>query len=627
MSIQSQLILFVAVILAIFPLVTVAHGGDRVVMEPLVTKFTSDSWVQERGITSVDYITCSFVMKLNRVTMDIFENKVLGISTPSHSAYGSFLTNSQISQHISPSPDNIQLVLEFLSRYGVDDHNDKGNTVKVNALRTMIQVRMLASTAEELLQTQFVHYRSVIERDVAIFRVSRPYSLPAEIAAVVALVDDIVRYPAVARPLLTYGHQDSGITDEELRTQETIGKLKYNTENPYLHCGNDCYGYSTPALLQKLYGYSVPEAESVGAQYTGTGIAAFNHRPYDARNIDKFVDMCGVNGHSSENTATVGGHSESESESEQSCGLGACMQTTMQMEYVRAVGGGLPLTVYYDDNFSLARWLSWLIEDPTAPLVNVLSLVNEDSSQNSAEYMDSINYHFIIAAAKGLTLLCASGDDGSWGRNGVRGVRYQPNFPASAPWITSVGGSNAIPTAVSNIDMGITEPMEESVWECSGGGFSDYFPIPKYQNAHVNEFLGKGAYQNSLPPSGLYNASGRGFPDIVSLAGETNPFCVVVRRGKGTIGMSSTSGAVAVVGALFSSLNHARMNNGKNALGFLNPLLYSDNAHACYKDINDQSENHCHIGSNGQGFKTSDGWDAASGFGTMHYNCMQSLVT
>jgi tripeptidyl-peptidase-1 len=62
--------------------------------------------------------------------------------------------------------------------------------------------------------------------------------------------------------------------------------------------------------------------------------------------------------------------------------------------------------------------------------------------------------------------------------------------------ITSVGGSTGVPPQVAA--------------SLSGGGFSNVFPTPYYQLGVVT------AYIESLGSTyaGLYNASGRGMPDV-----------------------------------------------------------------------------------------------------------------
>jgi tripeptidyl-peptidase-1 len=72
---------------------------------------------------------------------------------------------------------------------------------------------------------------------------------------------------------------------------------------------------------------------------------------------------------------------------------------------------------------------------------------------------------------------------------------FIPVFPASCPFVTSVG-------ATANFTPEVSEPF-------SSGGFSNVFPMPAYQSASV------AAYLATLPSDfpGIFNASGRGFPD------------------------------------------------------------------------------------------------------------------
>ena len=267
----------------------------RVVMEQNVIKFMSDGWIQERGVNSADYIDCTFVMKLDPNKMSAFETQIYDISTPTSANYGNYLTNNNIANLISPSVQNVQIVLDFLAKYGVTNtDNTNGNSVTVNNLRTMVTVRMTGDVADTLFQTQFVLHRSVTERDVTLFRIARPYSQPPDVAAVVAYVDDILRFPSVSTPLLTYGQADSGIPDSALLDPLT---QIYTSTNPYLSCGNDCYGYTTPAVLQALYNY--PQSLIATPAYTGTCIVAFQQKYYNVQNVGTFESQCFINDPSS----------------------------------------------------------------------------------------------------------------------------------------------------------------------------------------------------------------------------------------------------------------------------------------------------------------------------------------
>merc|ERR1712187_274304 len=124
------------------------------------------------------------------------------------------------------------------------------------------------------------------------------------------------------------------------------------------------------------------------------------------------------------------------------------------------------------------------------------------------------------AGAMGLSILFASGDQGVCGRTGCGfpfHARFHPDFPADSPYITAVGGT----------DFRGDEIGEETTWKSGGGGFSDNFARPDYQKDAVAAYL---ANENAnFPPQKLWNATGRGYPDVAALGGNKNPYCVATR--------------------------------------------------------------------------------------------------
>jgi tripeptidyl-peptidase I len=67
---------------------------------------------------------------------------------------------------------------------------------------------------------------------------------------------------------------------------------------------------------------------------------------------------------------------------------------------------------------------------------------------------------------------------------GLNAPRFNPNFPASCPFVIAVGATQ--------INSGATVNDQEIASErviLSGGGFSDIFPMPSYQKAAVTNFL------------------------------------------------------------------------------------------------------------------------------------------
>ena len=68
----------------------------------------------------------------------------------------------------------------------------------------------------------------------------------------------------------------------------------------------------------------------------------------------------------------------------------------------------------------------------------------------------------------GYTLLAASGDDGTGHSGFFRCKKFDPNFPATSPYVLAVGGT-------------ILTGASETAWISSGGGFSNIFGTPQYQ--------------------------------------------------------------------------------------------------------------------------------------------------
>lgn len=110
----------------------------------------------------------------------------------------------------------------------------------------------------------------------------------------------------------------------------------------------------------------------------------------------------------------------------------------------------------------------------------------------------------------------------------------------------------------------------------SSGGFSDIFPQPAYQKAAVGKYL------RSIGDTfkGLYNAKGRGFPDV---AAQGRNFSVY-SQGR-LIKVGGTSASAPTFAALVSLLNNARIKSGQKPLGFLNPWLYGEAVHGGLTDI------------------------------------------
>ncbi|KAF8265083.1 peptidase S8/S53 domain-containing protein [Lactarius quietus] len=214
---------------------------------------------------------------------------------------------------------------------------------------------------------------------------------------------------------------------------------------------------------------------------------------------------------------------------------------------------------------------------------------------------------FAQLGARGVSVLFTSGiggvggyDNGSCMANDGSGkVRFLPTFPASCPWITTVGGTiGAYPEVGANT---------------SGGGFSNYFERPSYQNSDVSAFLETLGSQYE----GLYNAKGRAYPDV---AAQYYNYMAIVN---GTSVMASTGSAGSTVFAcMISLLNDFLLSRNEPPLGFLNPWLYG-HGQAGLTDITSGSNPGC----NTSGFSAGlDGMLSVSGLGTPNFGNLQQIL-
>merc|ERR1712226_1562431 len=154
------------------------------------------------------------------------------------------------------------------------------------------------------------------------------------------------------------------------------------------------------------------------------------------------------------------------------------MGSELDIEYIKGVAPELPLTVIYSDQYSLLSWANQINSMSDAPLVHSVSYGNDEVQQSSRQYMLTCNTAFMKAGARGISILFASGDQGVCGRSCcglLTHARFHPDFPAASPYITAVGGTNFLGSSIG----------EETTWSGSGGGFSDTFGIPGYQQQAV----------------------------------------------------------------------------------------------------------------------------------------------
>ena len=214
--------------------------------------------------------------------------------------------------------------------------------------------------------------------------------------------------------------------------------------------------------------------------------------------------------------------------------------------------------------------------------------------------------------ARGVTFLTASGDNGvgatggCFTNDGKHTSTFLSSFPDGCPYVTSVGATKGI-----NPEVAAFNPRNGFA---SGGGFSNYFQRPVYQDSRnvVSDYVSSlnGEYK------GLFNHNGRAYPDI-SAQGQA---FVTIWNGNVTL-LDGTSAATPTAASVLALVNDALIAAGKPVLGFLNPWLYSQGSQA-FTDITSGSSRGC----GSAGFPAVAGWDPVTGFGTPYFPSIKSLA-
>jgi len=265
------------------------------------------------------------------------------------------------------------------------------------------------------------------------------------------------------------------------------------------------------------------------------------------------------------------------------------------------------------------EFLQHLLALSDAELPKVLSISYTDDEQaNSKPYALHVCDLFMQLAARGVSVLVASGDGGAAGTssstncvvnsgNSNDPLRYIPTFPASCPYVTSVGAT------------GRYFPMEPAPF--SSGGFSEYFPVPSWQANSTKTYI---STLNGTR-EGWYNHSGRGIPDVAAVGVRF----LLGGEGKFAFTTKGTSASTPVWAAIIALLNDKRLRAGKPVLGFLNPILYSEKVRVALDDVASGISSGCTWNDGNDfvtGWEATGGWDPSTGLGTPEFGALMKLL-
>jgi kumamolisin len=334
---------------------------------------------------------------------------------------------------------------------------------------------------------------------------------------------------------------------------------------PHFRLGPNATGAYTPPQVAAAYQFPT------GVTGAGQTVALIElGGGYDAASVDAYFASLGV---ARTGTLTSVGVDGASNTTGGGAG-GADGEVQLDIEVVGSVAPGADIAVYFGPNqgSGFADAISAAVNDQTnKPSIVSISWGGPESGYAQQD-LNAINQILGQAAALGITVFVASGDNGATDGTAANTV----DFPASSPNVVGCGGTT-LPSGGG-----------ETAWNngagggASGGGYSAVFPLPSWQ-------------------TGVKGVSGakRGVPDVAGDADPNTGYQVSVDGASAVIG--GTSAVAPLYAGLFALINQA---TGKRA-GFVNPLLYA--TPSAFTDITTGTNN---------GYDAGPGWDPVTGLGS-----------
>ncbi|KAI9450052.1 subtilisin-like protein [Lactarius psammicola] len=500
--------------------------------------------------------------------------------------YGAHLSKEQVAELVAPHPDTLELVQSWLGH-----HNVPSSSVSVaHGGSSLMLAGVPISQANNLLGASYQLYRHAETNETVLRTVG--YSLPTVLHVHVQTVAPTTCFASPRTRLRAPRNHSSGVAAR---------LAKVESGEPVMVLPNrEVNDETTPSFLRWQYntwGYT-----PTSTKWNALGVVGFKGQYPSPWDLGAFMDKYRYGGYATFTVEQINGGGFDPSIPHP--------EANLDIQYAQAMAYPTPHTFYstgrgpWDMDDSYLSFLNYILRQWSIPQTISISYGNEEKEypRENAVYACRL---FAQLGVRGVSVLVATGDwgvgDGDCGAKGGPGnIRFATSFPATCPYVTSVGGATGggyLPEVAASL---------------SGGGFSSFFARQIYQQRAVSTYL----QQLGDQYQGFYNPNGRAIPDI---AAQALKFPIVLNGY--VIFVAGTSASTPVVAGIISLLNDYRISQGLFPLGFLNPWLYS----RALSGINDITKG-SNPGCNTEGFTAISGWDPVTGLGTLDFERLQKTV-
>ncbi|KAI0733779.1 family S53 protease [Fomitopsis betulina] len=505
------------------------------------------------------------------------------VSDPTSAKYGQHLSKDEVAAFVAPTSDSVAAVTAWLEEHGLSATN-------ASPAGDWLSVNVNVGQANSLLLADY----SLFTHDDTGSETIRTleYSLPADVQAHVACIHPTTTFP------ITIDHSpilESWTRREDTGVVEAHPVDPINPTNPVdvTPCGSGNPNM-VPECLQAMYGIPTTPATQASNQIAVTGYDNLYALQAD---LQTFLTRFRTDVSNSTTYSVISVNNGTDPQWRETAGV----EANLDIEYVVGLATNVNasfITVGGSFDDALLDAANYLLSMENPPQV-VSTSYGDNESALSPKLADAICTAYAQLGARGVSVLFASGDGGVSGNQASSNcTQFVPVFPASCPYVTTVGAT--------------TNQPDEAAASFSGGGFSNYFAQPSYQSAAVASYLSK----LGTNATGLFNASGRAYPDVAAYGTRYD-----IVSGSAQLIVSGTSCSTPTFAAIIALINDQLLSKGKSVLGFLNPWLYSTVAEqGGLNDIVDGNNLAC--GGGTTGFYAAEGWDPITGLGTPNFTLL-----
>ncbi|KAI1342955.1 tripeptidyl-peptidase 1 precursor [Xylariaceae sp. FL0016] len=531
------------------------------------------------------------------------ERHLYEVSDPDHPRYGQHLSADEVKGYVQPTDETLDLVHEWLGDNGIVPSG-------YSSAKDWITVSLPIGTIERLLDTEYHVYE---HKDGSKVARAPKWSLPSHLHERIDTIQPTnsffrARAQKFDHVVDSTAYVDSSYTPPTNRNISAV----CNVDSVTPECFQTLYktkGYETQACDKNSIGFN----NYLGEHPIRTDAELFleKYRPEALSTAKTFPQISIADG--------PGDLPLTPEEAEEAL----CKEANLDVQAIAGISWETPVISYStggsppfipdvntpdNTNEPYLVWVNWLLDQESFPQI-ITTSYGDDEQTVPFSYAQRVCQQFAQVGARGTSLLFSSGDSGvgPYGEcitnDGTNSTKFLPEFPTSCPYVTSVGATkNFEPEVVAYRPAFTGDDGVSHGNYTGGGGFSNYFPMPHYQKKVAKQYIENldGLYD------GLYNKSGRGYPDI---SAQGLYFAYFWNGTEGVI--SGTSASCPLTGGILALVNDALLAAGKPALGFLNPWLYAKGFQGL-TDITGGSAVGCGV----DGFPATDGWDPVTGWGT-----------